>query len=307
MIYHVFANRSNIGDWLSAKGIQKLLKPYTVKECLCDTPFLSQTIDSLLKATGKDLIIIGGGGLLMDYFLPFWKSFLPIADKVSFCIWGIGYCDLKYERSHPPLKLVEEIINKSKLSIVRDEITRNYLKDCRLPEPVACPSLNVIDKQDKLECNGLLHVDNYTTVGAKSYEIMCEIGQAFAEKNGFEYYSTNNRIKNDDEHELENVLKKYTYSEYILSSALHGCIIGVAMEKKVLAVSGDRKIDSFMESVGLRDWVLDSKDVGHIAEKLNALGKQEDVTLFVERHRQKNKDVAQQIIHMIRDNRVDIS
>jgi hypothetical protein len=62
----------------------------------------------------------------------------------------------------------------------------------------------------------------------------------------------------------------------------------------------------FMERNG-RDWVLDSKDVGHIAEKLDELGKQEDVTLFVERHRQKNKDVAQQIIHMIRDNRVDIS
>jgi polysaccharide pyruvyl transferase WcaK-like protein len=303
MIYHVFANRSNIGDWLSAKGIQMLLKPYMVKECLCDTPFLPQTMDILSKATDMDLIVIGGGGLLMDYFMPFWENFLPIAEKVPFCIWGIGYCDLKYKPSRPPLKLVEEIINKSKLSVVRDEITRNYLKNCRLPDSVACPSLIAVNKQDKQDYYGLLHVDNYTTVGAKSYNVMCAVGQAFANKNGFKYYSTNNRIKKDDENELDNVLKKYLNSGYILSSGLHGCIIGVAMGKKVLAVSGDRKIDAFMESVGLRDWVLDSKDTDHITEKLNELHKQEDVTAFVEKLRQKNKDAAQQIVQMIRKTR----
>ena len=139
MIYHIYANRSNIGDWLSAKGIQKLLTPFEITECLCDAPFLEETMERLNNATKKDLIVIGGGGLLMDYFIPFWERFKPIADRVPFCIWGIGYCDLKNEPSLPPGNLVEGIINKSKFCIVRDELSRSYLPNCNLPNPIPCP------------------------------------------------------------------------------------------------------------------------------------------------------------------------
>ena len=82
MIYHVFANRSNIGDWLSARGIQKLLSPLEITECLCDVPFIEETIQQLAAATEKDLIVIGGGGLLMDYFIPFWEAFKAVAALV---------------------------------------------------------------------------------------------------------------------------------------------------------------------------------------------------------------------------------
>ena len=75
MIYHIFANRSNIGDWLSAKGIQTLLAPAEITECLCDEPFLDETFDRLSDATSRDFIVIGGGGLFMDYFVPFWDQF----------------------------------------------------------------------------------------------------------------------------------------------------------------------------------------------------------------------------------------
>ena len=75
MIYHVYANQSNAGDWLSARGIQALLAPREVREHLCDEPFVPQTIAALERATEEDFIVIGGGGLFMDYFEPFWKSF----------------------------------------------------------------------------------------------------------------------------------------------------------------------------------------------------------------------------------------
>ncbi len=65
MIYHIFANRSNVGDWLSAIGIQKLLG-IPVAECLCDMPFIAETFALLNNARANDLIVIGGGGLLMD-------------------------------------------------------------------------------------------------------------------------------------------------------------------------------------------------------------------------------------------------
>ena len=34
MIYHVFANRMNIGDWMSARGIQQQLAPRPIRNLL---------------------------------------------------------------------------------------------------------------------------------------------------------------------------------------------------------------------------------------------------------------------------------
>src|ERR1043165_8456109 len=106
MIHHVFANKSNIGDWLSAQGIQRLLG-VPVIEHLCDEPFVPETLEALRELKANDLIVIGGGGLFMDYFVPFWEGFREIASRVPFCIWGVGYCHIKREDSRPPPSLLE--------------------------------------------------------------------------------------------------------------------------------------------------------------------------------------------------------
>jgi len=36
MIYLVYANQSNVGDWLSRRGIKLLLMPSPVSDILCD-------------------------------------------------------------------------------------------------------------------------------------------------------------------------------------------------------------------------------------------------------------------------------
>ena len=66
MIYHVYANQSNAGDWLSARGIQSLLAPLELKKLFCDTPFAPETLAVLREAGPDDFIVIGGGGLFMD-------------------------------------------------------------------------------------------------------------------------------------------------------------------------------------------------------------------------------------------------
>jgi polysaccharide pyruvyl transferase WcaK-like protein len=294
MIYHVFANRSNIGDWLSARGIQKLLSPLEITECLCDVPFIDETMQQLASATEKDLIVIGGGGLLMDYFTPFWEAFQPVAARVPFTIWGIGYCDLKLEYTLPPGNLITSIINKSKLCIVRDELTRSHLPNCNLYEPIPCPSINVIDRVSIIG-KDILHVDNYTTAGEVAYEAMCTAGKDFANQHKITYRQTNNRITKDSEKELQQILSLYRQSGYVLSSALHGCIIAVAMGLKVLAVSGDRKIEGFMESVGLQDWVLDIGELEKIPEYLEKLHLQNSGNLDIEKIQKKNQQVAEAI------------
>lgn len=294
MIYHIFANRSNIGDWLSAKGIQRLMAPMQITECLCDEPFIEETMAQLSKATNKDLVIIGGGGLLMDYFTPFWESFDSLSDKLSFVLWGVGFCDIKSEPSLPPIPLIEKIIEKSKLCVLRDLLSNSLLPNCKLPEPVSCPSLNYINEQEK-HGNSILHAVNYTTVGVPAYETMCLASRTFAETTGLKYIETNNLVQKGNMSELDHVLEVYANSPIVISSALHGCIIGAAMGKKVIAVSGDRKIEGFMESVGLSDWVLDYTEAERLPQLLNQISLQKFPADSINMARKKNEKIAQSI------------
>ena len=82
MIHHVYANQSNVGDWLSARGIQSLLAPRAVTEHFCDEPFVPATLAALSKAGPEDFIVIGGGGLFMEYFGPFWEGAEQIRTRV---------------------------------------------------------------------------------------------------------------------------------------------------------------------------------------------------------------------------------
>lgn len=294
MVYHVFANRSNIGDWLSAKGIQKLLAAPAVTECLCDVPYVEETMNVLSGATENDLIVIGGGGLLMDYFVPFWEAFLPVAGRVPFCIWGIGCCDLKQEASLPPVALIEDIIHLSKLSFVRDELSRSYLPHCHLPAPVPCPSINAVEPVTARGVD-ILHVVNYSTAGADAYDTMCLAARKFAADNGIIYRETNNRVKKDSTDEMNRLLSLYATSGIVISSALHGCIIGVAMGLKVLAVSGDRKIEAFMEAMGLKEWVLDITEVHLVPRRLEEIRLQPNPAFLLKEVRRKNEAIAESI------------
>lgn len=294
MIIHIYANKSNIGDWLSALGIQSLLKYNNIKELFCDEPFLDKTFAELEKLSPDDVIIIGGGGLFMDYFTPFWDRFLDIAGDIPFCIWGVGFCDLKQEPSLAPFYLLKEIVKKSHLTVVRDNFSRDYLSAAISYQPIPCPSMAVIDIEKRNNFS-LLHVDNYLSVGASSYKKMDEIGQEFAVKTDRKYRQTNNRIHSGNKKELAAILSRYQEADMILSSALHGCIIAVSMGKKIIAVSGDRKIDAFMTAAGLEDWVLSYDEVDKLPELLQRLPIQQYNEEFAQNVRHKNQLIAKEI------------
>ncbi len=294
MIYHIFANKSNIGDWLSAKGIQASLPGYPITELFCDAPFIMETIDRLKSLQPNDFVVIGGGGLFMDYFAPFWESFLDVSEQLSFGIWGVGYCDLTSEESLPPHDLIRDVVLQSRFCFVRDELTRHHLSELNLSPPVGCPSLLYLPDPTS-NGRGLLHVDNYTTVGSAAFDKMHELGSKIASETDRAYRRTNNRIESGDEEQLRRCLQLYRDSDVILSSALHGCVIGVALQKKVVAVSGDRKIDSFMQSVGLRDWVCKNDKLGNLSELLENIDEQDSCRNRVLALRNANQEVAQRL------------
>jgi len=292
MIHHVFANRSSAGDLLSAMGIRALLGPVEVREHLCDFPFVPDTLRELAKATEDDLVVIGGGGLFMDYFTPFWQGFLPIARRVPTCIWGVGYVDLKAEPSRAPRALLEQVVRASRLCYVRDELTRMILANCNLPPSVPCPSFVAV-RPEPLVGRGLLHAANYTAVGERAYEETCRSARLFAAQSHRRYAETNNRF--EDERGLDGVLERYRTSDLIVSSRLHGCIVGIAMGRKVLAVSGDRKIEGFMQSAGLGDWVLEHDRLELLPRRLRALEEQTVPREFLEHAVRANERIAAEV------------
>jgi hypothetical protein len=298
MIHHVYANQSNIGDWLSALGIQSLLAPRSIVEHFCDEPFVPETIAALNQAGPDDFIIIGGGGLFLDYFTPFWEAFKPIAARVPFVIWGAGCCDHKRGDSLPPLQLISEIVRRSRLCVVRDELTREFLNDIPLPSPVICPTVVAVPSTGG-ETTRLLHVDHYDNVGAENYERMVAIAEEFAKQTGRSCRQTNNRIPAGDRGALQKTLDLYASGDLILTSRLHACIIGLAMGRRVLAVSGDRKVESFMSAAGLSEWVCSLDEIESIPGRLEQLGGQPPPANFIERGREENRMIAQQVITML--------
>jgi hypothetical protein len=294
LIHHVFANKTNVGDWLAALGIQRALTGCSVVEYFCDEPFVDDTLAALSQASADDLVIIGGGGLFMDYFIPFWEGFGRIAEHMSYGIWGVGLCDLKATPSLPAVELLTEVVQKSRFCFVRDDLTRSYLKHCVLPEPIGCPSLLELSPIAQ-SGQSILHVDNYTTAGADVYETMECLAAEWAKESGRPLLRTNNRIE-PDLAALHKTLDRYRSAEIVLSSALHGCIIGAALGRKVIAVSGDRKIDSFMRAAGLEDWICDQTEVNRLPELFRQVAEQPPCERNLDRMRQTNRAVARHVL-----------
>ena len=298
MIYHVYANQSNVGDWLSALGIQALLGGLPVREHFCDTPLVPETIEALADCTTEDFVVIGGGGLFMDYFSPFWERFQHLVSRTRFGIWGVGCCDHKRSDTKLPTKLLQEIILRSEFCVVRDELTRRALADCDLPAPVACPTFEAISARP-VEQAGLLYVDHYDLLGEDNYQRVVSSAQTFAKETGRPYRQINNLIPKGNKTALANSLNLYASSDLVLTSRLHGCIIGLAMGRPVLAVSGDRKIESFMGAAGLSDWVCSPEDLASLPERLRRLSTQVSPDAFLKKTRSDLRAVAAKVRSLI--------
>ncbi len=258
-LLQVYANRSNVGDWLSAMGVRSLLPEGETEELLCDGPFVPETLERLAAAGPGDGVLIGGGGLFMEYFRPFWEGFAEIAGRAPFAVWGAGYVDLKAEETRLPPVLLRPILARARVVAVRDALTRDLLD---LPGTLLspCPSALAVPVPET-DGHGVLHSANYTTAGPASYEATRAAARAFAEATGRRYRETNNRIEADSRAGLAAVLDLYARSDVVVSSRLHGCIIALAMGRRLVAISGDRKIESFLEPLGLTDRLLDADDL----------------------------------------------
>jgi polysaccharide pyruvyl transferase WcaK-like protein len=302
-LYHVFANRSNIGDWMSARAIQSQLPAHLpLRELYCDEHYVADMLKILPELGADDALVIGGGGLFMDYFLPLWEGVRRIVDKTQVFIWGVGYCDSKHRASRPPTDLLREIAAASRLCMVRDELTARLLAHSPAPllAPVICPSVLLI-KPPAAKKPLLLHAVHYETTGHERYETLCEATRAFASATGRGYHETNNEIEPASEKELAANLRDYANADLVVSTRLHGCIIGLASGCRVIAMSGDRKVEAFMQAAGLGDWVCELGDMGRLDKLMAVSSDQPGRQDFIEQGRQQNREIGQTISAMLAD------
>lgn len=298
MFHHIYACKSNIGDWLSALAIQRMLHPSAFVEYLCDEPFIEATIGRLEKLPEGEVVVIGGGGLLMDYFDPFWREFGRISHRFQVCIWGAGSCDHKQKPTLAQRELLQRVISTARVCVVRDD--RTAAQFGIRSDPVPCPSMTVIETGASA-APALLHVTHYDVVGASAWERAHSLCSSFAARTGRAYRQSDNTLP-DGRHkpsDLQAALDVYGEADLVVSSRLHGCIIGVSLGRKVLAISNDHKIDEFMRLAGLQDWVCDPGDLGGFEEKLQALHLQPDRSDFVSKVRKDNQRVAQAVSAVI--------
>ncbi|MEQ1573688.1 MAG: polysaccharide pyruvyl transferase family protein [Vicinamibacterales bacterium] len=302
MIHHVFACKSNIGDWLSALAIQKLLSPAPVVEHLCDEPYRAATLERLSRLSPGDTIVIGGGGLLMDYFDPFWKRMPGIAEATPTMIWGVGLCDHVQAASQPDINLLRPVFSAAKLAVVRDELTMTFLQG--LAEgPVACPAMSLFSS-DSRNGHGALHVHHRGVITRHRYETVVATVTRFAAETGRAYVEINNRIGDGKRQQLDATVQRYREADVVVSSRLHGCIIGLAMGKKVVALSGDRKVESFMKAAGLEPWIWRDEAPQSLAELLSEAPRQQDASAFVAQAAVRNEAVAARVLHLAGERRV---
>jgi polysaccharide pyruvyl transferase WcaK-like protein len=128
---------------------------------------------------------------------------------------------------------------------------------------------------------------------------MVTVTEHFAEETGRTYRQTNNLIPAGHAGELQKSLALYASADLIVTSRLHGCIIALAMGRRVLVVSADHKVESFMQAAGLADWVVGLEKLDSLPARLRELEKQPLATAFVDGVRAKNRAVAEKVRDLI--------
>jgi polysaccharide pyruvyl transferase WcaK-like protein len=141
-------------------------------------------------------------------------------------------------------------------------------------------------------------VNNYSTLGAAVYDVHAPVADAFAEQTGRPYRSAGNRVTPGHTRELDALMKKYAAADLMVSSTLHGFIPGVSVGKKVLAISGEYKIEEFMNVVGLGDWLLSQEDVRQIRGRREKLRQQASADEHVCRVRQQHRRIANEVLRL---------
>jgi hypothetical protein len=250
-ILHVFANKSNIGDYLSALSIKKYLCRKT-EDVLIDEHYFNRYKHSISTFTSKDIIIVGGGGVLKHNFFPFWDLLIKNYCGYKLIIWGVGECMPKHDLdTKMPDNIYKSISKIASLVSVRDVLTqRRFIENGLNPIISGCPSTTIASSWPINNKKYLLHVIHPELIKSRLPEWR-ETCRTLSKRYGLKYIELFHRGTSNfliRSLYLKLIKQLYMHSGMIISSRLHGVIIGSTRGVPVIPISNDMKINSYWKN-----------------------------------------------------------
>lgn len=282
----LYANDENVGDYLSAQGIVELLGG--VDHALgfeYHRPLIARTLRSLGP---DDLVVVGGGGLLKNTFDSFWRFFLGLAQERGFryALWGVGYCDVKGQQTRGDQQLLRGVVAGAVAAGLRDPMSLEPFGDLAQAELVPCPAIPYVRSRTKqpsgthilsVEHPGLISAlqglgqrdvgagirQSTSSLAARTGEAVVSIDNLmpvsqFLPTRAAARLAPTRRARRRTAARARELLDLYAGARLVVTTRLHGAILGLASNTPVVAMSGDRKIDEFFELLGLSRWVAGS-------------------------------------------------
>jgi len=195
----------------------------------------------------KDVLIVGGGGLFKDYFEKYWKEIISYKKRHNFSLYlfGVGVCDIKNKSISTVIsdEFIDEIIMNSNVSFLRAPLPIENIKVAE----TCCPSVLYVQKNysrtEQSPQERLLYVNHRGLVGKEKSKQIRGFLQTYCSNNNLIYSEVNNIAKSPGE--IRDMMYEYMSSEIIVTTRLHGYIIGRTIGKRVVAISNDYKIEGF--------------------------------------------------------------
>lgn len=298
----LYANDENIGDLLSARGIQSILKGSARLH-----PFEGRraaTARMLDHLGPDDTLVIGGGGLLKSTFDRTWEQVLEAQRRRGFAsvLWGIGFCNVIGRTAQGDVDLHREAVSRARASTFRDHSSLAPFADLSNTQVMGCPSVVAVrealrgraPRAGGVRALQVDHPDLLRSItdryGIDAEEAVSRHASEWAGRRGIERVRITNlvpalgvpprlrarlavsRWESRRAAALVTAYVRHHYAdaEVVVTSRLHGAIIAAAAGRRIVALSGDTKISEFMESVGLGRYVVeDPGQLGDAFERLD--------------------------------------
>lgn len=249
-VIYVFANKRNVGDYISHQGVQQLVT-LQGPMMLC-TPVAQKLyhyqLNYLRKHNPSCHCIIGGGGLLQGVFTDFWQAL--VASNLDFSLLGVG---LNRMPGRPGLKteLLQSIFAQATILGLRDPMTvalvaPEHRDKVRLH---TCPAHNFIRAQshkgNTVVQPVLLHMLHEADLRLANVDIAAlkEHVQMLATTHGLTYVEATNMNNN-----FTTAIAQVATSQVVVTSRLHGCIMSYATGRPCIGIACDAKLSQYIHA-----------------------------------------------------------
>lgn len=248
-IVYVFANKRNIGDFISHLGVKHIVGqegPFMLCSPVGKMLYKSH-INSLKKYSPDTHLVIGGGGLLQGVFTDFWTTVL--ASGLRYSLVGVGINKMS-GRTNLSDDLLSDIIINADIVSIRDQLTFDEISNHRSDIKInVCPSVNYVKSikhslvtKPQQRLLHMIHPSDLRLAGIDKIELT-DVVKTIAMKLNLHYEEFSN-MGNDHLQALELV----NSSSLVITSRLHGAIMSYALETPFIAIYCDDKVQSFIET-----------------------------------------------------------